>query len=87
VAQPPQVEILGLRLGMRHLPSRGHPPRTVMTVFSLGNGATSLPSGPSSGSAAKVWDADVMKLLESVPNGVGVVWASLLKKPLEVVCR
>jgi hypothetical protein len=26
-------------------------------------------------------------ILEFVPNGVGVVWASLLKKPLEVVYR
>jgi hypothetical protein len=26
-------------------------------------------------------------VLEFVPHGVGVVWASLLKEPLKVVCR
>jgi hypothetical protein len=26
-------------------------------------------------------------ILWFVPNGVGMVWASLLKKPLEVICR
>jgi hypothetical protein len=49
-------------LDLRRLPTRGHPPKTVMTAFSLGDGATSLPSSPLSGSMPQVRDPEVMKL-------------------------
>jgi hypothetical protein len=47
---------------MWRLPARGRPPKTIMMMFSSGNGATSLPSGPSSGSVPQVRDNEVMKL-------------------------
>jgi hypothetical protein len=59
---PPQVETLGLKLDMRHLPDGGHPLITFMMAFSSWNGVVSLPLVPSSTSVPQVRDPEVMKL-------------------------
>jgi hypothetical protein len=59
---PPRVETLGLKLDMWLLPDGGHPPITVMTAFTLGNGVESLPSGPSLGLVPQVSDRVILKL-------------------------